>query len=366
MGTWLFIPIYNEQRSMHIVRHNIRVFNRYFPNSTILISDNQSTDGTWEALREMANSLPQNIILIRNDENVGFARNLINVRLIPELEFVVMIGGSDLFCKKGLCHLALARKNNPNVELFMSNWAYITNDPKPKVISKLDVDHAFSANTLEEFFGGAPYVPVGIMQYAGIAKHFHRFQNYTQYNSPQISAFIDAFPCTFIALGNPPISYVRLIEGWRKSNELILQVHREVVTQVLEAVTSAKTRGKLLGSVADQVNRKYLRNFLFLTLELTLINNWAGFKSTGRLRAFFSNAIITYKLYAVFQKAPVFSVAVDVFLSCILLSKRMFIPFKKVRILNSLYELYKKKQFNGCYRRSKLAGSNSTTKGRQS
>ncbi|MBP1641184.1 MAG: putative biosynthesis related glycosyltransferase [Bacteroidetes bacterium] len=68
----ILIPVYNRK---HIVGETIEsAINQTYEHIEIIISDNCSTDGTWEVLLKYA-EIDNRIKLFRNDENIGPVRN---------------------------------------------------------------------------------------------------------------------------------------------------------------------------------------------------------------------------------------------------------------------------------------------------
>lgn len=78
----------------------------------ILVSDNCSTDGTYEFLKEI--SLEYRIIINRNDSNIGGERNF---RLLPTLakgEYVFMVGDDDVLIPGALARILSVLNNRPD------------------------------------------------------------------------------------------------------------------------------------------------------------------------------------------------------------------------------------------------------------
>lgn len=68
----ILIPVYNREEFIRETVESAR--SQTFRNIEIVISDNQSTDRTWEILLELAGSDPR-IRLFRNESNIGPVRN---------------------------------------------------------------------------------------------------------------------------------------------------------------------------------------------------------------------------------------------------------------------------------------------------
>lgn len=76
----------------------------------VLVSDNCSTDETWEYLQ----TVPQDRIRIfHNEKNLGADRNFLNCFEKATGEYVMLLGDDDLLLEKGLCSILEAIEKRP-------------------------------------------------------------------------------------------------------------------------------------------------------------------------------------------------------------------------------------------------------------
>lgn len=85
----------------------------------ICVSDNSSTDNTFEVIEKTRNLMP--IKYNRNAVNVGMARNIIKVVSMARGEFVWLVGDDDLLMPNGISKLIRLLKNNPKEDFFYVN-----------------------------------------------------------------------------------------------------------------------------------------------------------------------------------------------------------------------------------------------------
>lgn len=87
---------YNQER--FIAQAVQSAFDQTYSPLEIILSDDNSTDGTFGILREMANRYcgPHQIVLNRNEQNIGLARHVNQIARMARGELVVAAAGDDL------------------------------------------------------------------------------------------------------------------------------------------------------------------------------------------------------------------------------------------------------------------------------
>jgi len=109
----------------------------------VCISDNHSTDNTYEVVKNVQSKL--NIKYHRNETNLGRVRNYLNVVNMADGEFVWLFGDDDLLLPYAINSLSKLIDAHPRVDFFYVNSFhlasdFLTNFPKPFDISNLPSD----------------------------------------------------------------------------------------------------------------------------------------------------------------------------------------------------------------------------------
>ena len=94
------IPTYNRAQELEVLLSEILSQVRDVPagNVNVLVSDNASTDGTKRMVDSMRQKFAERSVelkYVRNDENIGFSRNVINAVGKADGEFVLIMGDDD-------------------------------------------------------------------------------------------------------------------------------------------------------------------------------------------------------------------------------------------------------------------------------
>ena len=118
----------------------------------VVISDNASTDSTTDVINEFRNKF-KNIHYFKNETNLGFDRNLLNVIEKSTGRYCLTLGDDDTFFPDSLSCLLTTLKKHNDVPYFMLNcWGY-SNDMKKPVTANpnriLDSDKSYM--TLNDF-----------------------------------------------------------------------------------------------------------------------------------------------------------------------------------------------------------------------
>jgi len=291
---YFFVPVFNEQRSVKVIYHNVKTALQGTLRPHFLISDNASTDSTFSGLLFIKHLYPTLVTLKKNDTNVGFAKNLLNIELLPPGSLVSMLGANDYLCPDGLHHIQKAILANPTTVFFISNWAYYNNSGSSARhrFYTGDIPRGFKANTLDEYFVNSDSAPNGIMQFTARREVFLNIRPYSerQFKNPQLGLFMDSFPCKTIALGNPPLTEVKWIEtgGWRQSKETVVLAHKQVTDEMILLTEKACKEGRVSRETARKVHYTYCRIAI-----ASLFLDWGHWRSPLFKRPYVST-ILTY------------------------------------------------------------------------
>jgi glycosyltransferase involved in cell wall biosynthesis len=109
------------------------VLNQTFQDFEICISDNASTDNSWEVIKSYA-SKNNKIKIARNMYNVGFAGNLDKVSALTEGRWHIMLSSDDLMEPNVLeLYERIIRENNYNERILINSGFTQFNNKNPEV-----------------------------------------------------------------------------------------------------------------------------------------------------------------------------------------------------------------------------------------
>ena len=116
------IPTYNRKECLSQCLESI-IKQSVFNDIEIIISDNASTDGTFDIIKEYCDKF-SNISYFRNSENIWFDRNVLQVIWKATSKYCLLIWDDDAFFEDSLRNiLYILRENQANMYL-TNNWWY--------------------------------------------------------------------------------------------------------------------------------------------------------------------------------------------------------------------------------------------------
>lgn len=127
------IPTYNRaellDRCLSNIRRNI-VDNGEAsrPEIEICISDNGSTDHTSEVIEKYRNAF-KNIVSVRHDTNLGFAKNFKSVLELASREWAIVIGDDDLVTDRFMESITSATETDKPLVVFSSEFGEMKRAP---------------------------------------------------------------------------------------------------------------------------------------------------------------------------------------------------------------------------------------------
>ncbi|MGX1983412.1 glycosyltransferase involved in cell wall biosynthesis [Thermolongibacillus altinsuensis] len=125
------IPTYNRQKE--IEKSIISIVSQINDERVeIIVSDNASTDSTQEIVRFYSKKY-KNIKYVRNEQNLGSERNIINALNQASGTYILLHGDDDYFKQDSLCRLLNIVTNNPQCSLFFID---VLNDKKDVTFGK--------------------------------------------------------------------------------------------------------------------------------------------------------------------------------------------------------------------------------------
>jgi glycosyltransferase involved in cell wall biosynthesis len=95
------IPTYNRLRYLKDLLEELIKQCKFYPEIEILISDNNSTDGTWEYIQDAAQTVNQ-IRIVRNETNIGADANFIRCVEQSIGEYIWLFGDDETLCEEAI------------------------------------------------------------------------------------------------------------------------------------------------------------------------------------------------------------------------------------------------------------------------
>jgi|GEM_PF-2505191 len=334
-----YILVFNEISHVSIIELNIKKIIRFFPQSEIYISDNKSTDGTWELLKRLPSVYPR-VKIFQNSQNFGFSGNFDNLKMVENDSYILLLGASDHLSTFGLRELKFQIENNSNIDFFIFNWTYISQLGRTKIVKHGDIKTSTKGMTLDDFFKIHPYAPIGIMQYVAKKKILIKAINNKHMLSPQLGAFFDSFPCNFMTISKMSLAYVQYEEGWRSKVETIYLSHNLSIQDVLNCLLKAREEKRISLKIYRKIKRRYIRIPFSLIVNQIIGDKWGEQKESfqERLRL---NTTYFFKSLFLYIKYKDFNFIFDLL---IIISKVSLKPYKNNSIIKKLHYFYDKTQ----------------------
>lgn len=132
------IPTYNGgkyiQNNIDIIIKQIKHYN--LSGVEIVVSDNCSTDNIPDIMQEYQKKYPDIIKYNRNDENLGYDRNVMKCFEIAQGKFVHLFGDDDYYSPNGLKRLYDVLVNNEDLSVLVLSNYYLRDDYYGLIVSR--------------------------------------------------------------------------------------------------------------------------------------------------------------------------------------------------------------------------------------
>jgi glycosyltransferase involved in cell wall biosynthesis len=89
----------------------------------VIISDDCSTDGTWEIINSFSASAPFEVIVLRNTRNLGYSANFNSALTRTTGDLVFLSDQDDVWFPHKIEHMVSFAENNSDALLFMNDAA---------------------------------------------------------------------------------------------------------------------------------------------------------------------------------------------------------------------------------------------------
>lgn len=136
----IYIPTYNRLAKLTFcIERLIEELEGFEDHVVIYVSDNCSTDGTYEFLQGVDHP---SLYYSRNHENIGLAKNVLKSHDLAELaEFTWAIGDDDVILSGGISMLLDAIKLYPAADLLFLNTASFSDNNRPELLPQIISNH---------------------------------------------------------------------------------------------------------------------------------------------------------------------------------------------------------------------------------
>jgi len=289
----IFLPVYNEEKSIQIILRNFKLVLQVFPDAQFIVSDNCSTDLTVKSFSFFPEQFIGRIKIWKSSQNFGFSANIAKVANVPGNGLVMLLGADDLLLFSGLSALRNLIRSRPDVDMIISNWAY--SKSIGSVHSLGDCGHHFEANSLDEFFQHQTWLPNGISQIVARKSLFGKIELYIDKMSPHLGVFLDAFPCTMVCLGNPPLAMGAhvVVDGWRSSAASILMTHVRLTEEMLEHLLRCYRSEAISKKTFYQIRGAYL-SIIPASVKVAKTEKWGSWEGSYQKKCYFLAGVMLH------------------------------------------------------------------------
>lgn len=147
------IPTYNGERYLaetinscisQIKKNNLKSIE-------ILVSDNASTDSTEDIAKNIVNTYPNLVKYFRNESNIGFDKNVIELFSKANGKFVHILGDDDFYCENTLDFVLSFLNNNCDLSIVLLNMIYL-NSTNNNLFGEFVINSDVWFNNRDDFF----------------------------------------------------------------------------------------------------------------------------------------------------------------------------------------------------------------------
>lgn len=128
------IPTYNGERYLVQAIESVVTQLSDIPGREIeiLVSDNASTDGTGDIVKEYIAHYPDIFSYTRNPENVGYDRNVDNLFKVARGDYLWLLGDDDMLIPGAVRELFTLIENHNDVEVFCLSHSFLNIESEEK------------------------------------------------------------------------------------------------------------------------------------------------------------------------------------------------------------------------------------------
>lgn len=279
---------YNQEK---IVDKAVRsILEQDYDNLEIIISDDCSTDGTWRVITETVEAYRRmggrqnNVILNRNEVNLGIAANFCKVFKMSKGEVVINAAGDDVATPDRASKIAEAHVKFPDVTMFSSLYYSVFADGRVERPEERDVEF--------EYVESDPNKVIGIIYPLGATLAYTR-NVYEEFGDMSSACWSEdwAMIARAVLLGkfvriNRPLIYYRKFDGVSTSKSRGLERSIKINKQRLGAVeqVTRDIRHAQRADLADLITRQLRAAEKIKCSILALDGEWVWERVPNALR----------------------------------------------------------------------------------
>jgi glycosyltransferase involved in cell wall biosynthesis len=147
------IPTYNGERYLAETINSCisQIKNIDLRSIEIIISDNASTDSTGDISKKIVEAYPDLVKYYRNEINIGFDKNVIEIFKKGNGKYVHVLGDDDFYCENRLDEILTFLKINNNLSIILLNIIYL-NITNNNLFGEFVIDSDVWFNNRDDFF----------------------------------------------------------------------------------------------------------------------------------------------------------------------------------------------------------------------
>lgn len=149
------VTLYTYNQENHVKKAVESILSQQCSALEILISDDASTDSTFDIIKECVDrySGPHKVILNRNEKNMGFRRHVNKIIAQSQGDWVIYAAGDDIFFPHRCAEIMKAAETHPEALAIYSNWIDIDEEGNERERGRLP-NEPYTIQTIDEIILG--------------------------------------------------------------------------------------------------------------------------------------------------------------------------------------------------------------------
>lgn len=150
------VTLYTYNQEAHVRKAVESILSQECPPLEIIISDDASTDRTFDIVRECAEAYngPHKVILNRNEKNMGFRRHVNEIVSRSTGDWVIYAAGDDVFFPNRCAEIMKAVREYPDALAITSEWIDINDAGEEQTPYRPLADTEYTVWTMRNILKG--------------------------------------------------------------------------------------------------------------------------------------------------------------------------------------------------------------------